>query len=319
MEYLLDFEKPLQELELQIQQLQHQEGLGEELQSLKIKLNQLTQQIFRNLNSWERVQLARHTMRPHALDYIHQLVPDFYELHGDLRFGDDAAIVGGLGTWQGQRAMVIGIEKGRRTVDKIKHQFGMPHPEGYRKAQRLMLLADRFRLPVITLIDTPGAFPGMGAEERGQAQAIAESLEVMASLSVPTLGIVIGEGGSGGALALGLCDWVAMMEFSIYSVISPESCASILWSDAKRASEAAEALKLTAQKALELQLIDALIEEPAGGAHRYSVEAIDLVKVATSHALEKLLSISSEQRREQRYQKFRAMGLHTLRTRFAAP
>lgn len=258
--------------------------------------------------SWERVQLARHPKRPHALDYIQRVFTEFRELHGDRFFGDDPAVVGGIGYFEGRPVMVIGQQKGRDTKQKLHRNFGMPKPEGYRKAMRLMHLADKFRRPIITLLDTPGAYPGIDAEERGQAEAIAVNLREMSRIGVPIITIVIGEGGSGGALGLGVANRVYMLENSVYSVISPESCAAIIYRDSGKAPEAAEALRLTAVDLLRLGLVDGIIPEPAGGAHNEVDQAAEFLKDPVRAALDDLSGSSCEELIEQRYQKFRDMG-----------
>lgn len=258
--------------------------------------------------SWERVVLARHPKRPYALDYIQRLIVDFTELHGDRAFGDDHAIVAGLGWFEGRPVMVVGQQKGRDTKQKLYRNFGMPKPEGYRKAMRLMELAAKYRRPVITLLDTPGAYPGIDAEERGQAEAIAASLRGMSRLETPVVSVVIGEGGSGGALALGVGNRVYMMENSVYSVISPESCAAIIYRDASRAPAAAQALKMTAPELLELGLIDGIVPEPQGGAHQDPDAAAESLRACLRNALGELAACAPEQLIEERYQKFRRMG-----------
>jgi acetyl-CoA carboxylase carboxyl transferase subunit alpha len=258
--------------------------------------------------SWERVQLARHPKRPHSLDYIQRVFTDFGELHGDRFFGDDPAVVGGMGYFEGRPVMVIGQQKGRDTKQKLHRNFGMPKPEGYRKAMRLMRLADKFRRPVITFLDTPGAYPGIDAEERGQAEAIAVNLREMSRLGVPIIAIVIGEGGSGGALGLGVANRVYMLENAVYSVISPESCAAIIYRDSGKAAEAAEALRLTADDLLKLGLVDGIIPEPVGGAHNDADQAAEFLKDPLRVALNDLATPSREELIEQRYQKFRQMG-----------
>ncbi len=270
--FALEFEKPIAELERQIEELrrlatQRSLDVRREIAPLEEKLADLRAEIYRNLTPFQRVQVARHQRRPYALDYINTVFTDFTELHGDRLFRDDPAIVAGTARLDGGGVVVIGQQKGRDTKENLKRNFGMPHPEGYRKALRLMHMAERFHLPIVTLIDTPGAYPGLGAEERGQAEAIARNLEVMATLATPIVAVVIGEGGSGGALALGVADRVLMFENSIYSVISPEGCAAILWKDASQRERAAEALKLTAPDLLSMKLIDEIIPEPLGGAH----------------------------------------------------
>jgi acetyl-CoA carboxylase carboxyl transferase subunit alpha len=313
MDYLLEFEKPVYALENQIRELEGASNkpnidLSKEILALRKKVDELILSIYQNLTPWERVQLARHPLRPHAKDYIETCVDNFYEIHGDRRFADDHAVIAGLGYWGNQKVAVIGIEKGRKTQERITHNFGMPNPEGYRKALRLFQLAEQFSIPVITLIDTPGAYPGLGAEERGQAYAIAENLEVMSQLKVPTISLIIGEGGSGGALALAITDLVMMLEYSVYSVISPESCASILWSDPKLAEKAANSLKLTAPVALELKVVDELLKEPAGGAHRDTAAMISEVKEHIGQCLQKLKNQSIDELLKKRYEKFRSMG-----------
>ncbi len=270
--FALDFEKPIAELERQIEELrrlatQRSLDVKREIAPLEERLVELRAEIYSSLTPFQRVQVARHPRRPYALDYINTVFTDFIELHGDRLFRDDPAIVGGTARLHGRAVVLIGQQKGRDTKENLRRNFGMPHPEGYRKALRLMKLGERFRLPVITLIDTPGAYPGLGAEERGQAEAIARNLEVMATLRTPIVAMVIGEGGSGGALALGVADRVLMLENSIYSVISPEGCAAILWKDSSQRERAAEALKLTAPDLLALGVIDEIVPEPAGGAH----------------------------------------------------
>ncbi len=313
MDYLLEFEKPVYALENQIKELELASNkpnidLSKEILSLRKKVDELILSIYQNLTPWERVQLARHPLRPHTKDYIEKCVDNFYELHGDRRFADDKSVIAGLGYWQGHKVAVIGIEKGRKTQERITHNFGMPNPEGYRKALRLFQLAEQFSIPVITLVDTPGAYPGLGAEERGQAYAIAENLEVMSQLKVPTISIIIGEGGSGGALALAVTDLVIMLEYSVYSVISPESCASILWSDPKLAEKAANSLKLTAPMALEMKVIDEIINEPAGGAHRDSQGMLQVIKENIGLKLEQLKLIPKTTLLDKRYEKFRNIG-----------
>lgn len=313
MEYILDFEKPVQLLESQIKELKSSAqkpgiDISKEIQALEFKVDNLIKEIYSNLNSWERVQLSRHPLRPHTSDYINAIVQNFCELHGDRSFADDGAVIGGLGYIDNHKVVVVGVEKGRGTKDKIRRNFGMANPEGYRKILRLMKMAEQFGLPVITFIDTPGAYPGIGAEERGQAYSIANNLEQMALLKTPIISVVIGEGGSGGALGLALADAVAMLEYAIYSVISPESCASILWSDPKRAEYAANSLQLTADKAHELAVVDAIIAEPAGGAHRNYQAAAQEVRRFIITQLESLKKMSAIQMRKKRQQKFRQMG-----------
>jgi acetyl-CoA carboxylase carboxyl transferase subunit alpha len=269
----LDFEQPIAELEAKIDELRFvgndsEVNINDEIERLKAKSKSLTRNIFADLNSWQIAQLARHPLRPYALDYLQIISPDFQELHGDRMYGDDPALIGGLGRLDGRPVMFIGHQKGRDTKERVHRNYGMPKPEGYRKALRLMQMAEKFRLPVITLIDTPGAYPGVGAEERGQSEAIARNLFVMARLNTPIVCAVIGEGGSGGALAIGVGDRLVMLEYSVYSVISPEGCASILWKSAEHAEEAAEAMGITAGRLAELRLVDEVLREPLGGAHR---------------------------------------------------
>lgn len=317
MEYTLDFEKPVQELENQIKELREandRDGIdiSKEISALQKKVDILIKDIYGKLTPWERVQLARHPMRPHTVDYIKEVVTDFHELHGDRYFSDDPSMICGFGYLGDQKVAVIGIEKGRKTKEKIIRNFGMARPEGYRKALRIMKLAEQFHIPIITLVDTPGAYPGIGAEERGQAQAIAQNLQEMIGIKTPIVSIVIGEGGSGGALGIAIADKVFMMEYSVYSVISPESCASILWSNPKQAETAANSLKLDPQKALELCIIDKIVPEPAGGAHRNTSETYKTVKEALEKEVKKLLRLKSDTLLSKRYDKFRNMGNQTI-------
>jgi len=305
---LAQLEKPVLELEAQIQAMAMDPSQHREREKLQKKLDKLKAELFSNLTDWQRAQLARHPKRPYTLDYLERICERFEELHGDRHFGDDAAIVAGLGWIDGNALMVIGQQKGRDTKQKILRNFGMPKPEGYRKALRLMKLAEKFRRPVLCLIDTPGAYPGVDAEERGQAEAIARNLLEMAKLEVPIVAVVIGEGGSGGALALGVADRVLMMENAIYSVISPEGCASILWKDATQAPKAAAALKLTAPHLLELGIIDSIVKEPLGGAHANHDAAAQALKDAIIEAFSELADLSVEELVEARYQKFARMG-----------
>lgn len=273
MNQFLEFEKPINELKEKIEELRlvdsdNAVNIGEEIGRLEKQLESVTQSIFSSLNAWQVAQIARHPERPHTLDYIKAIFDDFDELHGDRAYADDHAIVGGVAKLDNQAVVVIGHQKGRDTKEKVRRNFGMPRPEGYRKALRLMQLAEKFRLPVLTLIDTPGAYPGVGAEERGQSEAIARNLFVMSQLAVPIIATVIGEGGSGGALAIGVCDRLFMLEYSTYSVISPEGCASILWKNAEKAPDAAEIMGITSQKLHDRKLVDKVIKEPLGGAHR---------------------------------------------------
>jgi acetyl-CoA carboxylase carboxyl transferase subunit alpha len=311
--FALDFEKPIAELERQIDELRRLAGqraldVQREIVPLEEKLAALRSEIYRNLTPFQRVQVARHPRRPYALDYINTILTDFVELHGDRLYRDDPAIVGGTARLDGRAVVVIGQQKGRDTKDNLKRNFGMPHPEGYRKALRLMHLGERFRLPIVTFIDTPGAYPGLGAEERGQAEAIARNLEEMARLTVPIVAAVIGEGGSGGALALGVADRVLMFENSVYSVISPEGCAAILWKDAAQRERAAEQLKLTAPDLVALGLIDEIIPEPPGGAHADPDAAATALKDALARHLTALAGTPPGQLVAARAEKFLRMG-----------
>jgi acetyl-CoA carboxylase carboxyl transferase subunit alpha len=311
LEKALDFERPLITLEARIDALRRDDRPGNrsEAERLEERLQRLQRKVFGKLTAWQRVQLARHPRRPYTLDLIRLLAEDFVELHGDRFFGDDHAIVGGLARFEGRPIVIVGHQKGRDTEDKLHRNFGMPHPEGYRKALRLMQLAGRFRKPVLTLIDTPGAYPGVGAEERGQAEAIARNLREMAGLPTPIVAVVTGEGGSGGALALGVADRVLMLEHAIYSVISPEGCAAILWEDASRAKDAAEVLRITAPDLLKLGVIDDVVPEPPGGAHRNWPAAAQAIQRAVGSALSELVPLSASELVQQRYAKFRRMGI----------
>jgi acetyl-CoA carboxylase carboxyl transferase subunit alpha len=307
----LDFEQPLLEIENRIAALQSEEGSSktrDEIAKLEDRLARLRQKTYASLTAWQRTQLARHPKRPHTRDFLKLLFEDFVELHGDRVYGDDTAIVGGLARFEGRGIVVIGHQKGRDTREKIARNFGMPHPEGYRKALRLMHLAQKFAKPVLTLIDTPGAYPGLGAEERGQAEAIARNLREMAALRTPILSVVTGEGGSGGALAIGMGNKVLMLEYAIYSVISPEGCAAILWGDAARAPEAAESMRITAPDLLRLGVIDAIVPEPVGGAHRDWEGAAANLREALREHLRPLASMSPEDLVADRYDKFRRIG-----------
>ncbi|HET9047978.1 MAG TPA: acetyl-CoA carboxylase carboxyltransferase subunit alpha [Chiayiivirga sp.] len=309
----LDFEQPIAELEAKIQELRHTSqgnafNIEEEVTRLQDKLKARIAEIFRNLTPWEVSQLARHPQRPYTLDYLGLMCEEFHELAGDRAYADDAAIVGGPARIDGRAVMVIGHQKGRDTKSKIKRNFGMPRPEGYRKALRLMQLAERFRLPILTFIDTPGAYPGVGAEERGQSEAIARNLLEMAQLRVPIVCTVIGEGGSGGALAIGVGDRSLMLEYSTYSVISPEGCASILWKTAERAKDAAEALGITAPRLLELGLIDQVIKEPLGGAHRDPQDMAQRLKQTLIGQLDRLERLDPASLVQQRYERLRGYG-----------
>jgi acetyl-CoA carboxylase carboxyl transferase subunit alpha len=312
----LDFEQPIVDLEKKIEELRILANGGgmdvdEEIRRLEKKARRMTRDVYVKLNRWQRTLLARHPKRPYTLDYIGLMCSDFIELHGDRAFRDDNSLVGGTAWFEGIPVVVIGQQKGRDTKEKVFRNFGMAHPEGYRKALRLMKLAEKFNKPIITLIDTPGAYPGIGAEERGQAEAIARNLFEMASLRVPLIAAIIGEGGSGGALALGVGNRVLMQENAIYSVISPEGCASILWRDTNKAPEAAEAMKITAPDLSELGVVDEVVREPMGGAHRDHKRAASLLRRAIRRHLNELLKMSPDQLVEQRYQKFRRMGVFT--------
>lgn len=311
----LDFEQPIAELEAQIDELKSVGDRGEldlnleeEVQRLTTKSQELTEKIFSDLGAWQVSQLARHPLRPYTLDYIRMIFTEFDELAGDRTFANDEAIVGGIGRLGGKPVMVIGQQKGRETKEKIRRNFGMPKPEGYRKALRLMQTAERFNMPIVTFIDTPGAYPGIGAEERGQSEAIARNLKVMSRLTVPIVCTVIGEGGSGGALAIGVGDRVNMLQYSTYSVISPEGCASILWKSASKAPLAAEAMGVTAQRSKELGLIDAIIEEPRGGAHRHQEEMGKRLKQQLLTDLESLQGLGRDELLDQRYRKLMSFG-----------
>jgi len=307
----LDFEQPLLDIENRIATLQAEESTArtrDEISKLEERLARLRQRTYASLTAWQRTQLARHPKRPHTRDLIKLLFEDFVELHGDRLYGDDAAVVGGLARFEELGVVVIGHQKGRDTREKIARNFGMPHPEGYRKALRLMHMAQKFAKPVITFIDTPGAYPGLGAEERGQAEAIARNLREMAALRVPILSIVTGEGGSGGALAIGMGNRVLMLEYAIYSVISPEGCAAILWGDAAKAPEAAESMRITAPDLLRLGVIDAIVPEPVGGAHRDWEGAAGHLRDALRENLGELSGQSGDDLVAGRYEKFRRIG-----------
>ncbi|MGI9486466.1 MAG: acetyl-CoA carboxylase carboxyltransferase subunit alpha [Geminicoccaceae bacterium] len=310
---MLDFEKPISELEGKVKELQHLAkgsdiDLGDEIDRLEERADKLLRQTYAKLSPWQKTQVARHPERPHFRHYIEALFEDFTPLAGDRTFGDDKAILGGPARFRGRSVVVIGHEKGDDTEGRVRHNFGMANPEGYRKAVRLMQLAERFKLPVITLIDTPGAYPGLGAEERGQAEAIARSIEACLQLTVPVVGVVIGEGGSGGAIALATADHVLMLEHAVYSVISPEGCAAILWRNGEEAPAAAEAMRLTAQDLQGFGVVDRIIEEPVGGAHRTPDDAIAAVGDAIDNALTPLLALSGPEIRRHRRQKFLEMG-----------
>ena len=309
----LDFEQPIAELEAKIEELRYvgddaEVNINEEIARLQGKCKSLTESIFAKLTPWQVSQLARHPRRPYTLDYIERIFDDFQELHGDRAYADDPAIVGGMARFEGLPVMIIGHQKGRDTKEKIRRNFGMPRPEGYRKALRLMQMAERFKLPVLTFIDTPGAYPGVGAEERGQSEAIARNLFVMSELKTPIICTVIGEGGSGGALAIGVGDRVNMLEYSTYSVISPEGCASILWKSAERASDAAEALGITSGRLKQLGLIDDIIDEPLGGAHRQVEQMARNLRNSLHQSLERLGSTTIDRLLDQRYERLMGYG-----------
>lgn len=310
----LEFEQPIAELQAKIEELRlvgsdNEINIGEEIDKLEQKSKTLTASIFSSLSPWQISQLARHPQRPYTLDYIKEIFEDFEQLHGDRCFADDQAIIGGMARLDGHPVMIIGHQKGRSTAEKVKRNFGMPRPEGYRKALRLMKLAEKFRLPIITFIDTPGAYPGVGAEERGQSEAIARNLFVLSDLKVPVICLVIGEGGSGGALAIGVGDRVLMLEYSTYSVISPEGCASILWKSAEKASDAAEAMGITAQRLHKLELIDQVITEPLGGAHRNMKKMSQSIKEVLIGNLEDLLYIDLNKLLQNRYDRLTHFGI----------
>ena len=310
----LDFEKPVLELERKIEELRSfisdkRIDLGPEIKKLEEKLVKLKKEIYKNLTAWQRIQIARHPNRPYTSDYINMIMTDFIELHGDRSFSDDLAITAGLAKIDGQKILIIGHQKGRDTKENLRRNFGCAHPEGYRKAIRLMKLAEKFNIPIVIFIDTPGAYPGIGAEERGQAQAIAYNLREMINISVPILVIVIGEGGSGGALGMGVGDRICLLENSYYSVISPEGCASILWRDSAKAPEAAEVLKLIASDLLKLGIIDEIIQEPLGGAHRDPEKTAFNLKATIKRFLEETKGISKEKFLQKRYDKFRSIGV----------
>jgi len=307
----LDFEKPLLELEGRIEKLRRDALPGHQPETARLeeRLQRLQRKVFGKLSAWQRVQLARHPRRPYTLDLVKAATEDFLELHGDRLYGDDHAIVGGLARLDGRPVVIIGHQKGRDTEEKLFRNFGMPHPEGYRKALRLMQLAERFRKPVLTLVDTPGAYPGVGAEERGQAEAIARNLREMSGLRTPVVSVVTGEGGSGGALALAVADRVLMLEHAIYSVISPEGCAAILWEDAAKAREAAEVLRITAPDLLKLGVIDGIVPEPSGGAHRNWTATAHELRRVVADAFAELSALPPGELVQRRYEKFRRMGI----------
>ena len=313
MRHYLDFEKPIAELEGKIEELRHlsdggELNVAEEVARLRLRLERLLRQTYSRLSPWQKVQVARHPERPHFSDYVKGLIADFTPLAGDRAFGEDRAIVGGVGRFRGRSLVVIGHEKGADTESRLRHNFGMAKPEGYRKAQRLMLLAERFQLPVLTLVDTAGAYPGVEAEERGQAEAIATSIATCLEIRVPLVSVIIGEGGSGGAIALAVANAVLMLEHAIYSVISPEGCGSILWRDGGHVQEAAEALKLTAQDLLRLGVVNQVVPEPLGAAHRDKEKAFAAVGSAVEEALRALEKVDGNQLRQRRRAKFLEMG-----------
>jgi len=310
----LDFEKPITELEKKIQELksfivEKKIDLSSEVRRLEDKLEHLKKTTYGNLTAWQRVQIARHPKRPYTLDYVEMMMTDFVQLHGDRSFSDDKAIVTGLAKLDGQKITVIGHQKGRDTKENLKHNFGCAHPEGYRKALRIMQLAEKFALPIVVFIDTPGAYPGIGAEERGQAQAIAINLREMVRIAVPIIAIVIGEGGSGGALGIGIGDRIYVLENAYYSVISPEGCAAILWKDSAKAPEAAEVLKLTAKDLLQMGIIDDVITEPLGGAHRQPEKMGEVLKEIILKNLKELKALKKEELLTLRYNRFRKIGI----------
>ena len=312
----LEFEQPIAELEAKIDELNYigddaDVNITDEVAKLKEKSRELTETIFSNLTSWQISQLARHPQRPYTLDYIVRIFTDFEELHGDRHYGDDHAMVGGVARLDGMPVMIIGQQKGRDTKEKLQRNFGMPRPEGYRKALRLMEMAERFEMPVLTFIDTPGAYPGIGAEERGQSEAIAKNLKVMSRLKIPVICTVIGEGGSGGALAIGVGDQTLVLQYSTYSVISPEGCASILWKSAEKAADAAEALGITSGRLYELGLIDQIIKEPLGGAHRNFDLMAESIKLSLIKTLGMLKKKSADELIESRYKRLMSYGQFT--------
>jgi len=310
--YVLPFEKPVVELVARVRELralaQSDRHLEAELKRLEEKAARLARELFADLSPWQKVQLSRHPNRPYTLDYVEALFTDFQELHGDRTFADDAAIVGGLAKYRGRSVVIVGHQKGRGAKDNVKRNFGMPHPEGYRKARRLYELGSRFGLPILTFIDTPGAYPGIGAEERGQSEAIGACIATMARATVPIIATIIGEGGSGGALALGVANRVHILEYGTYSVISPEGCASILWKDGAKADEAASRLKITAPDLLRLGIVDRIVDEPAGGAHQDIAGAARLVDAAIWSALRELEDDGPADLVQGRYERFRAIG-----------
>ncbi len=309
----LDFEQPIAELEAKIDELRFvgddsEINISEEVARLKAKSEALTKSIFSKLSAWQIAQIARHPMRPYTADYLKIIAPDFQELHGDRMYADDPAIIGGIGRLEGRPIMFIGHQKGRDTKERVRRNYGMPKPEGYRKAQRLMRMAEKFSLPIVTLIDTPGAYPGVGAEERGQSEAIAQSLYLMAQLKTPIVSVVIGEGGSGGALAIGVSDRLLMLQYAVYSVISPEGCASILWKSAEKAEEAAEAMRITADSLSEFGLVDEVLPEPLGAAHRDPAAMAEVIRNALLKHLDDLDQKSIDELVAERQQRLASFG-----------
>ncbi len=309
----LEFEQPIAELEAKIEELRFigedsEVNINEEIARLKGKSETLTKNIFAKLTSWQIAQVARHPMRPYTADYLKEISPDFQELHGDRMYADDPAIIGGIGRIDGRAVMFIGHQKGRDTKERVRRNYGMPKPEGYRKAQRLMKMAEKFSLPIVTFIDTPGAYPGLGAEERGQSEAIAYSLFLMSRLKTPIISVVIGEGGSGGALAIGVCDRLMMLQYSIYSVISPEGCASILWKSAERAEEAAEAMRITADSLSDYGLVDEILPEPLGAAHRDPGATAEVIRNALLQSLDNLEKLDPQQLLAERQRRIASVG-----------
>ena len=318
MQHFLDFEQPIADLQAKIEELrrispENPVNIEPELERLEVKCQKLTREIFGDLSAWQITQLARHPLRPYTLDYIERLFTEFVELHGDRMYADDRAIVTGLARLSGRGVVIIGHQKGRDTNEKISRNFGMPRPEGFRKAQRVMKLAQRYGLPVVTFIDTPGAYPGIDAEERGQSEAIARSISLMADLKVPIVSVVIGEGGSGGALAVAVCDRLLMLEYSTYSVISPEGCASILWKDADKALSAAEAMKLTSVELKHRQLVDEIVVEPLGGAHRDFDAVAEATRAALERHLDELVGIEINDLLDRRYRRIQSFGRYSER------
>lgn len=309
----LDFEQPIAELEAKIDELRYvgddsEININEEVSRLKAKSESLTKSIFSKLSAWQIAQVARHPMRPYTADYLRLIAPDFQELHGDRMYADDPAIIGGIGRLDGRPVMFIGHQKGRDTKERVRRNYGMPKPEGYRKAQRLMKMAEKFSLPIVTFIDTPGAYPGVGAEERGQSEAIAYSLFLMAKLRTPIISVVIGEGGSGGALAIGVGDRLLMLQYSIYSVISPEGCASILWKSADKVEEAAEAMRITASSLNDFGLVDEVLQEPLGAAHRDPGATAEVIRNALEKNLADIDKLDTEQLLEKRQRRIAGFG-----------